>query len=137
MVINSILNQGILFPPEIIVVGDKETCNYLKSKFQIDLKYIEFDESQMPGWITKKKNMITEMALGDYIVYVHDYVTFSQGWHNAVLSFLKKTRVDVAITEILDYKGNRYADWILHPLNYRLTDLLTFPNKCLLPYDEA
>jgi hypothetical protein len=41
----------------------------------------------------------------------------------------------VAICRISDQNGDRYTDWILHPLNYQITDLISFPNYCLLPYN--
>jgi hypothetical protein len=66
---------------------------------------------------------------------MHDYIALCENWYENVEPYLKED-FKVAITEVLDSKGNRFIDWILHPLNYRITDFVTFPNRYLLPYSE-
>ena len=65
LAIKSILRENI--PDcQIIVVGGENLYN------NDNITHIPFDESIKEGWITKKKNIITENAKYDNIVYMHD-----------------------------------------------------------------
>ena len=55
---------------EIVVVGGSNVYN--------NIKHVDFDETIKSGWITKKKNLITENASNENIVYMHDYITISK-----------------------------------------------------------
>ena len=80
IVLNSIYDLNI--PEfEIIIVGGKAPIGYLK------LTHIPFDESQQQNWITKKKNIITEHAKYDNIVFMHDYLVFNKEWYNGFKKF--------------------------------------------------
>ncbi len=57
---------------EIVVVGGSNVYN--------NIKHVDFDETIKSGWITKKKNLITENASNENIVYMHDYITISKNW---------------------------------------------------------
>ena len=68
LIVNSIRKQNI--PNyEIIIVGS------IKNDFGDDVKVIKFDESIKPGWITKKKNIITSQSSFENIVYLHDCIS--------------------------------------------------------------
>lgn len=120
---------------EILVIGSKSAFDSLNANHKSKVKLIEFDESQKKGWITKKKNLIVNDAKGIYITFLHDYVTLCENWYEQCLDYLKKNRIDVGITQVLDHKGDRYFDWVVHPHNFYITDVFSSPNKCLLPYD--
>jgi hypothetical protein len=108
---------------EIIVVGN---CN-LKAN---DIKVLDFDESKKRSWITKKKNMITEAASYENIVYLHDYIAFDKDWYKGFKLFGNDFKVVTNI--ILDSKGNRFRDWVVEYkgevrfIPYDVTDLSRF-----------
>ena len=88
---------------EIIIVGN--------SKVVVD-KNIEFDETVKPKWITRKKNIITENAIYNNIVYLHDYVEFCSDWYDGFLLF--GDDFSVCMNVILNSDGTRFRDWCIH-----------------------
>ncbi len=62
------------------------------------------------GWLTKKKNLITENSKYENIVYLHDYHIFDSDWYKGFLSF--GNNWDIAMNIIKDIWGNRFRDWI-------------------------
>jgi hypothetical protein len=104
-IINSIEMQNI--PNyEIIIVG----CNtHLNKKNCI---CIPFDESIYPGWITRKKNIITKYAKYENIVYMHDYIELDEKWYCGFLNY--GNTFDVLINPIQNLDGSRFRDWILN-----------------------
>jgi hypothetical protein len=95
---------------EIIVVGDYDPSEQVRTE-QHDLKIrvIPFDETVKPGWITRKKNIITEEASYDHVVYTHDYIAFRPGWYKGFLKFGDDW--DVAMNVLINTDGTRYRDW--------------------------
>ena len=79
LVIDSIERQNI---PEyqILVVGNSHVSR--KNTF-----IIPFDESVRPGWITRKKNIVTVNSRYENVVYTHDYVVFEDDWYEGFLRF--------------------------------------------------
>jgi hypothetical protein len=67
IIINSIYQQNIE-NFEIIIIGNSK----IKKNDKINI--INFDESLRSSWITKKKNIISENAKYENIVFLHDYV---------------------------------------------------------------
>ena len=62
---------------EIIVVGGSNN-NYDAD----DVTHIEFDDfNPRPGWFTRKKNIMTEKAKYDNIVFTHDYLVLDKDWY--------------------------------------------------------
>ena len=99
---------------EIIIVGCKKTFNLttlnkLKRKNCI---CIPFDETIYPGWITKKKNIITQNAKYENIVYMHDYVVLDNNWYKGYLK--NGNNFDVIINPIQNLDGSRFRDWVLN-----------------------
>jgi hypothetical protein len=90
---------------EIIIIGTITPPDNIDERVII----IPFDESIYPGWITKKKNLITENAKYENIVFLHDYIGFDDGWYEGFLKFGSK--FDVASNIIHDMNGNRFRDW--------------------------
>jgi len=89
---------------EIIFVGesgieDSET-----------IKNIPFDETIKEKWITKKKNIITENAKYDNIVYSHDYIKYDSDWYEGYLKYGEDFKV--CLNVILNTDDTRYRDWL-------------------------
>lgn len=110
----------------IIVGGDKPYEDNL-------LTIIPFDETQKKGWITRKKNIITQHAKFQNIVYMHDYVLLEPDWYRNFEEIYGGC-FDVCMTPILNSDGSRYRDWSLWP--HDLDDIWgPTCRECLLPYN--
>lgn len=104
--IDRVINSIHAYAPikyEIIVIGG----NHIHP--QPYLTHIPFDETQKKSWITKKKNMITDLAQYDTIVYMHDYVELMPGWSDG---FNKLEPWDVCMSRIFTQDGQRFRDWV-------------------------
>ena len=69
---------------EILIIGGN------RGDFYVDypqVKLIDFDESQKPLWITKKKNIIANLAMYENMVIMHDYHIFDKDWYVNFKSF--------------------------------------------------
>ena len=99
-----------------------------------NIKYLQFDESIKKGWITKKKNLITENSIYENIVYLHDYIILGDSWYEG---FKKNgNEFKVIVNKILNIDNQRFRDWLLWPLNNNKFDqYLNRTRRCLLPYD--
>lgn len=125
-IINSIERQNI--PNyEIIVVGS----------FKIDRKnttVLPFNETIKQGWITRKKNLITDAAQYENIVYLHDYVMFTDGWYAGQIK--AGSDFKVRMDKIIDIHGNRFRDWSAWCHNPNSPEFNALIGRdCLLPYD--
>ncbi len=112
---------------EILIVGNSD----LKRSHTT---VIPFNETQKVSWITRKKNIITELAKYENIVYLHDYITFDKDWYKGQLQAGEdyKVRVD----RIVNKDGTRGGDWLLCPWDDTFVSKLVAPTlSCLLPYD--
>jgi hypothetical protein len=69
---------------EILLIGG-ENNNFITS-FD-DVRIIDFDESQKPRWITRKKNILVNEAKYENIVLMHDYHIFDKDWYLNFKSF--------------------------------------------------
>lgn len=104
LIIDSIEKQNI--PEyEIILVGIEN----IKRKHT---QCIFFNENVVPGWITKKKNIITQHAKYENIVYMHDYIVLEDHWYNGFLTY--GNNFDIIINKINNSDGSRFRDWILN-----------------------
>ena len=112
---------------EIIIIGN--------SSVQRDRTIIvPFNENQRPAWITKKKNLITQLAKYENIVYSHDYIYYNLDWYEGWLKFGNDYKV--CMNRILNADGTRYRDWCIWPHNNNFVDGLCARQRgCLLPYD--
>ena len=89
---------------EIIVVGDF-------AWERKNTRVIKFDETVKKGWITRKKNIITEEANHDIIVYTHDYIRPVRGFYRGWLKFGDDW--DIAMNVVKNHNGARYRDWVV------------------------
>lgn len=117
-ILDSIRKQNIPNYEFIIVGGTKTYEEYT------DVVHIPFDETIKNAWITKKKNLITEKAKYENVVYFHDYYSFCDDWYEGFLKFGNDW--DVAMNKVVDIKNRRFNDWISwdHPTipRYELFD---------------
>ena len=122
---------------EIIIVGG----NPINRK---NVVHVPFDENQTKKmWITRKKNLITENAKYENIVYLHDYIRLEDGWYEGFLKFGDDFKV--CMNKIKNKDGNRFRDWVLwHVDLYKsigdeilLSDIKEIISKgeLILPYD--
>jgi hypothetical protein len=106
---------------EIIIVGGQ----YPETSI---IKHIPFDESIKPNWITKKKNMICQIAKYDNIVLLHDYIEFCEDWYTGFLTF--GNDFDICISKILNKNDTRFRDYTIFPYTNS-----HFTKRTLIPYD--
>ena len=126
LVINSIEQLNI--PEyEIIIVGNSQVS-------RDRTKIIPFNENERPAWITKKKNLITQYAKYENVVYSHDYIVYCADWYQGWLQHGDDYKV--CMNRILNADGTRYRDWCIWPHNNNFVDgIVTRQRGCLLPYD--
>lgn len=114
---------------EIIVVGNTKLN-------KLNTKIISFDESIKKSWITRKKNIITENAKYENIVYSHDYILFENDWHRGYLKYGDDFKV--CMNRVLNADRSRFHDWLIWPLNENFMDDIVLPKRhCLIPYDAT
>lgn len=120
---------------EVIVIGniaieDLNVTNYMKSKVRI----FQFNENVKKAWITKKKNIITQNASFENIVYMHDYFYFSDDWYENMLAFGDDW--EILTNKQVNLDGSRFRDWCLWPGEKNGENpYAENKTKCLLPYD--
>lgn len=117
---------------ETVIVGN---CKELESE---KIKVISFDETVKKWWITKKKNLVTENASFENIVYLHDYLIPDINWYEGWLKFGDK--FVACMNAIKNIDGSRYRDWSLFPDNSsepakQFAGILSMEN--ILPYEET
>ena len=106
LVIESIRRQKIKEYQIVIVGGTKRSA--------VDkMELIPFDESVKKAWITRKKNLITQNAKFDQVVYLHDYISLESGWYEGVVNY--GNQWDVMMTRMRLPDGRRYRDYSIFP----------------------
>ena len=119
IVLNSIYNLNI--PEfEIIIIGGNAIPNYP------NLTHIPFTETEQKNWITRKKNIITQHAKYDNIVYMHDYLVFDKDWYIGFKKF--GDNFDICMNIIKNLDGSRFRDWCAWDdpnINYPYSDVKT------------
>jgi len=124
-IVNSIQEMGI--PEyEIIIIG---SCGIQARKMRV----IEFNETSKSRWITRKKNLITQNAKYEDIVFLHDYFLFLPGWYEGWKKF--GTDYKACMNKIVNNDGSRFRDWTLFPphSNPRMPSIP--PRQVMVPYD--
>lgn len=112
---------------EILVVGNTKLN-------KPNTRVISFDETVKRAWITKKKNIVTENAKYENIVYSHDYILFENDWYRGYLKYGNNFKV--CMNRVLNADRSRFHDWIIWPHNENFMDEIVLPKRhCLIPYD--
>lgn len=124
-IIKSILDQKI--PSfEIIIIGGPD--NY--SEYE-NITHIPFNDFKYKGWITKKKNLITQKARFDNIVYMHDYFSLDTEWYKNMVDY--SDPFEIMMNQILDMNGKRFHDWVIDPFKH--PSLSECSMETFLPYE--
>lgn len=110
---------------EIIIIGNNSSCIELD-----DVKIINYKDNNKLGDISVKKNMITDIAKYENIVYLHDYILFDKDWYSGYVQF--GSDFDICINIIENIDGSRFRDWCLWKDD---GDKYVAENNYLLPYD--
>jgi hypothetical protein len=105
---------------EILIVGST-------SLHDPKVRVIPFDESQQENWITRKKNILSQQAKYDTIVFLHDYLYLSPQWYEGFLEF--GDRFQICTSQTFYQSGKRCRDTSL--FHYPLPD--KYHKKALLP----
>ncbi|NBO61643.1 MAG: hypothetical protein EBU82_11865, partial [Flavobacteriia bacterium] len=63
---------------EILVIG-----SFLSAREHT--RVYEFPDKQFPDWITKKKNILAQLATFETLVFLHDYIKLKEGWYQGFL----------------------------------------------------
>jgi len=102
-VINSIVEHGPARPNrEIILIGGERTYD------EVD-HWLPFNESIKPGWLTKKKQIVGDLAKYENLCFMHDYVGLESGWWAGVQAFGQNW--NTCMHRVLNQDGGRYRDW--------------------------
>jgi hypothetical protein len=99
---------------EIVVVGGN---NIVRE----NVVHVPFEETTPKAWITRKKNLITEHASYENVVYMHDYFALDEDWAAAWKPECIDPAFDVAVTYVwmqADGSNYRHADWVVNPYDY-------------------
>lgn len=125
---------------EILIVGDQEKLK--QKEYYHNIRVIHFKEKQ--GWITRQKNLITQHAKYENIVYQHDYIYYNPNWYEGFKQF--GDNFDICMNQILNNDGTQFRSWTLYPwhhvgyVNHPSANLWKYAgienNECMLPYDE-
>jgi hypothetical protein len=110
---------------EIIIVGE---FNTIREKCIV----VPFDETIKQGWITRKKNIITNLSQYENIVYMHDYIRLEEGWYKGQLE--SGNNFHVRMDKIINYDGERFRDWCMWVHNHNEMDSI-IGRDALIPYD--
>lgn len=133
--VNSIRNLKI--PGyEIIIVGNESILRQHAdlNKDCKDIRVIDFDENQKSKWITRKKNLITQNAKYDNVVYLHDYIIFKDDWYEGWKKFGDNYHACMNKIENLD--GTRFRDWVVFPWHLCYSGELAKSAKELWDYSD-
>mgnify|MGYP004452102595 CR=1 FL=1 len=90
---------------EIIVVGGSPIIGYS------NLTHIPFNENIKKGWISKKKNIISEHAKYENIVFMHDYFYLNDNWYEGFKKF--GNNWEICMNLIKNQDGTRFRDWCI------------------------
>lgn len=120
-VISSIRHQEIPHY-EVIIVGGKEN-------FGADI-WLPFDESLKKGFITKKKNLIAQIAKFENLCILHDYVSLDSTWYNGFQYYGYNWLT--CTNKIFNNDYTRFRDWAVIG-NDSWHD---FDDNCKPPFNE-
>ena len=76
-IIKNIISLSIPEFEILIIGGDRNDYLYEHE----NVRFIDFDESIKPLWITRKKNLLCQEAKYENVVLMHDYHVFDSDWY--------------------------------------------------------
>jgi hypothetical protein len=116
----------------LIIGGSRRNEIHIFDGDKVTGRYIPFDETTIPRWITRKKNVLAQEAQYENLVLMHDYYRLLPDWYTGWVRF--GNDFDVAINKVHDMNGNRFADWLINPELYQRTFGYKH-HKWALPYN--
>lgn len=110
----SVYNLTGLRHTEVIICGNMSNdCFTVAEGFAstLSIKYIPYEGPlEKPGHITKKKNLIADIAFFDNLVLMHDYFLLPPAFAEHL-----PHKYDVYVPPIVTAEGKRGADWMINP----------------------
>lgn len=82
-IINNILSLQIPEYEILIIGGNRDDYSH-SSEF---VRFIDFNESVKPLWITRKKNLLCQESKYENVVLMHDYHVFDSDWYENFKAF--------------------------------------------------
>ncbi len=125
---------------EVVLVGSRGKL--LPHFNEPMIKIVDFDETIKEKWITRKKNLITQNANYDNVVYSHDYIIYDANWYQGWKEF--GDDYHACMNRIINIDGSRFRDWTIFD-DYGLPEWRAAAQysgynrqvrENLLPYDE-
>jgi len=107
---------------QVLVIGEQKREGAEKER------YIWFEDSVRPGWITRKKNLLARAANYQNIVLMHDYFVFDKDWYNNFLEFGNNWDICSCSQYLINGKRH-FTDWVTW-------DSPIFPTYTSLHYDD-
>ena len=109
-------------------VPNRSLKHFLKCLRRVRLR----DAFTRTGWITRKKNLIAELASQHNLCIMHDYVGFMPGW----FAGFDRHGDDwsVAVTKITNADGERHRDWMVWDYPEVGPSLLPYDRVCSYMY---
>lgn len=103
LIIKSIKKQQI--PQYEIII-----CGNYKNRPEKNITYIPFNERADRGWITKKKNLITERAKYENLCIIHDRLILNQNWYQGMKKYGNAFELLGCIQR--QKNGEQAGDWL-------------------------
>ena len=98
------------------------------------LHFIPYDrvlKDNNKAWLSRQKNLITQNAKYDIIVYMHDYIALHHEWMDGIIAYNSiNPDWDVMMTRINNTDLTRYRDWVI----WDDPQYKGFPQTALPPY---
>ena len=110
---------------EILIIGGNRESYFHNSEL---VRFIDFDESIKPMWITKKKNILASEAKFENLVIMHDYHIFDPDWYINFKSF--GTEWDICSCPQYLITGDR------NPMDWSLWDKPDYGKAWSLDYGD-
>lgn len=108
--VTSIETQNHVDEWEIILIGEIDKLR------DHDLTYVEFDDSERPGHITKKKNILARVARYENLCLMHDYMKLDSSWFEGVVKTdINHPNWKVMLNPVITKEGDPSASWIVDP----------------------
>lgn len=107
---------------QVLIIGEQKREGAEKER------YIWFEDSVKPGWITRKKNLLARAANYQNIVLMHDYFVFDKDWYNNFLKFGNNWDICSCSQYLINGKRH-FTDWVTW-------DSPIFPRYTSLNYDD-
>lgn len=105
-IIESIRNLEIPYY-EILVIG--ESIRHVRNS---DTRFIFFEDSKYPGWITRKKNILVKESQYENIVIFHDYYIFDPNWYINYVTFDNDWEICSNAQHLITGKRH-FTDWVV------------------------